>query len=67
MNEEVNVKAIDFSVLPVGEKFFVFRDATDEHTKIVSVKDERGIWSNARNSIGFSCFIKYDARVWIKK
>ena len=70
MNDEINVKMIDFSILPVGEKFFMSRPAAIDdktyYTKIPSLKSSAGAWSNARGPLS-NIFIKYDARVWVRK
>jgi len=66
MNDEVNVKAVDFSLIQLGGKFFMYRTGTDEYTKMVSTKNENGTWSNAKNKVGSLLFVKYDARVWVR-
>jgi hypothetical protein len=71
MNEEVvNVKAVDFSILPVGEKFFTSRMIAEVGTvyciKTETKKLNEG-WTNAKSAFGVPSFIKYDARVWVRK
>ena len=71
MNEEVIVKAVDFSLLPVGERFFVSKQTAQlnqvSFVKTESAKTLSGGWSNAKNAFGTPNFVKYDARVWVRK
>ncbi len=71
MNNEVVVKAIDFATLPVGEKFFVSRQAAEVGNvycvKTDTKKTQTGSWTNARNALGGPSFIKYDTRIWVRK
>jgi hypothetical protein len=71
MNEEVNIKAIDFSVLQVGERFFPSRMLAQDDKgyciKTETSKTSSGGWTNAKNAVGSPSFIKYDSRVWVRK
>lgn len=70
MNEEITIKAIDFSALQIGDKFFTSRQSAIEDkiylTKIPSIKNMSGAWANAKGPIS-QVFVKYDSRVWVRK
>lgn len=71
MNEEINVRMIDFSILPKDAEFFLSRENAltkgFKWAKTDTTKDRNGHWKNAINLTGSQNFIKYDARVWVRK
>jgi hypothetical protein len=69
MNDETN-KQIEFVKLPTGGKFLLSIPEIPPtqrgvYTKIVSQKDARGVWQNAKDMYGLTTFIQYDRRVWV--
>jgi hypothetical protein len=71
MDQEHDIKAIDFATLQVGDKFFISRvDAISGagiHSKLPTAKTPTGAWVNARNQFGCTVFVKYDSKVWIQQ
>ena len=71
MNDEINVKMIDFSTLSKDDEFFLSRENAltkdFKWAKTDTTKDRNGHWKNAINYIGSQNFVKYDARVWVRK
>ena len=71
MDQEINLKLIDFSLLQIGDKFFINRqealNGKNEFAKIASTKNLRGMWVNSKNSRGLLEFVQYDSKVFIRK
>lgn len=69
--KEENLKQIEFGKLTVGSKFYMSRptsqnDDKSVHIKIPSSKNDKGIWTNAKNNYGLTTFVQYDKRIWTK-
>ncbi len=70
MNAET--KQVEFGKLGIGSKFYMTKpthsaaaqSVSHPFTKIVSSKNEGGVWSNAKNGFGLTTFVQYDKRVW---
>lgn len=71
MNQELNVKAADFSVVQSGERFYLSKiaaaDSTPYYIKTETTRTKDGTWSNTKNEFGLLGFVKYDSRVWVRK
>ena len=66
-----NIKTISFSLLQKGDVFYMTRqEAIDNRsalTKTESVKNLKGIWTNAKDIRGVLQFVRYDSNVFVKK
>jgi len=71
MEQERDIRVIDFESLSVGDKFFLSRNEAVSgagiHSKLPTTKTITGTWVNSRNQFGRSVFVKYDSKVWMKR